>query len=400
MNANPSHRCAELLFRAMFVTALLSLAPSASDAQPSTPPLSTASQVQQMWSGGRQQGRGPVRLRHFPLRVEDIGNIGPLGMMVWGHVVPSDHLGIAAKDRRAPRGHYPVIAPADGFIVAVQRATGNNPDPGVKGQFTGEFMVVIEHTGTFYSWLGLIDDLDTTVVDAIGPIPRGGPPTNVRVAVTAGQTIGRVGGGHGVDFTVINLESTLKGFVNPRQFEKRDPWKPHVADPFDYVDEPLRSRLLAFNPRKAAPPGGKIDHDVDGTAAGSWYREGTGGYAGLNRRLDYWVGHLALAPHHIATTRTVASIGDFNGQPRQFWVKENSPDPAKVRVGDAPVKYELTFGAINNAGQPYPGIDTNRVHGVLLVQLVAPRRLKVEVLAGRTAGDVRGFTEAATFYER
>jgi len=59
----------------------------------------------------------------------------------------------------------------------------------------------------------------------------------------------------------------LKGFVVPEQFNHRDPHKTHVVDPFDYLDEPLRSRLLAVNPRKTKPLGGKIDYDVDGRLA-------------------------------------------------------------------------------------------------------------------------------------
>jgi len=111
------------------------------------------------------------------------------------------------------------------------------------------------------------------------------------------------------------------------------------------------------------------------------------------------VGHLAFAYHHIDPTKIVVSIGDFDGQPRQFWVKGNAPHPAAIRVGDAPAKFELVFGSINNAGQPYPGIDTNRVHGVLVVQFVAKRRLKVEVFP-RSAFSFSFFTDAAKYYER
>src|SRR6185503_12786296 len=133
----------------------------------------------------------------------------------------------------------------------------------------------------------------------------------------AGQVIGKVRGGFTFDFALIDTTVTRKGFVRPEQFLQRDPWKPHTVDPFDYIDEPMRSQLAALNPRKAPPLGGKIDYDVDGRLAGNWYREGTGGYAGLSRRWDYWVGHLSFAYHHLAPSVVIVSIGELDGRARQ-----------------------------------------------------------------------------------
>ena len=58
--------------------------------------------------------------------------------------------------------------------------------------------------------------------------------------------------------------ASLEKTIQDEQFLKRDQWKPHVVDPFDHIDEPLRSQLLAFNARKTPPLGGKIDYDIDG----------------------------------------------------------------------------------------------------------------------------------------
>jgi hypothetical protein len=95
------------------------------------------------------------------------------------------------------------------------------------------------------------------------------------------------------------------------------PGQPHfdVMSPAD-ADEPLRTKLLSFNPRKAKPLGGRIDHDIDGKLVGNWYREATGGYAGLNRRWDYWVGHLTFAYHHVDPSQVIISIGDVDGKAR------------------------------------------------------------------------------------
>lgn len=342
-----------------------------------------------------------VTLTTFPLRTEDIGRISPLGAMVHGHVTPSNHLGISPVDPDVPPDHYDVLAPADGLIVCVQRSPKGNPDPGVRGRrYTGEYLVVFEHTGTFYTRIGLIERLDSAVIDELGGEPRPGPPVMTRISVKAGQVIGKMGGGHGLDFAVVNTDVTLKGFVNPDQFRNRDPFKAHVVDPFDYIDEPLRGKLLALNPRKVEPFGGRIDYDVDGRLAGNWYREGMGGYAGFRKQLDYWVGHLTFAYHHIDPSKITISIGDFEGAPRQFWVKGNAPDPADVSPDSGPVIYELIWMKLGGDGRRFQRHDMDRIHGVVLAELIEDRKLKVEFFPGLAARDVAGFTSAARLYTR
>jgi hypothetical protein len=351
-----------------------------------------------MWSRGQATGKGPVSLKCFPMRVEDLRSVIPMGMMVHGHVTPSDHLSLQPKDGGAPSDRYDVLAPADGFIVDIHRPPAGNPDPGVRA-YGGDYRIIIEHSATFYSWFGLVDRLDEGIVKAAGGLPPAGAPVGVRIPVKAGQVIGRTGGSHGMDFTVINTKATLRGFVNPAQFLHRDAWKPHVADPFPFADESLRFKLLALNPRKAEPRGGRIDYDVDGALAGNWYREGSGGYAGLHRRMDYWVGHLAFAYHHIDPAKIVVSIGDFGGRPRQFWVKGNAPDPAGVGEKSGVVKYELIWSQLNNEGKPYDGLPAT-VQGTVLAQVLPDRKLKFEAFPGKTGADVNGFTSKATMYER
>jgi hypothetical protein len=362
------------------------------------PPRSTGASLNELWSRGRAAAPGPVKLQTFPLRVEDIEHVIPMGMMVHGHVTPSDHLSLQPKDRNAPSDRYEVLAPGDGFIVDIHRPPSGNPDPGVRA-YSGDFRIIIEHSGSVYSWFGLIDRLAPDVISAAGGMPPAGPPVGVRIPVKAGQVIGSTGGGHGVDFTVLDTRSTLKGFIKPERFRERDPWKPHVIDPFPLVEEPLRGKLLALNPRKEAPHGGRIDYDIAGTLAGNWYAEGSGGYAGLNRRMDYWAGHLAFAYHHIDPAKIVVSIGDYDGKPRQFWVKGNAPDPAKDSEKDGVVKYELVWSRLNNSGQPFDGLPTN-VPGIALAQVLPGRKLRFESFPGKTGAQVSGFTSNAKMYER
>ena len=227
-----------------------------------------------------------------------------------------------------------------------------------------------------------------------------GQPHSVRIPVKAGQIIGKVRGGFTFDFALVDTTVTNQGFILPDQFLKRDPHKLHVVDPFDYIDEPLRAKLLSFNARTRKPWGGRIDFDIDGKLVGNWYREGTGGYAGLNRRWDYWVGHLTFAYHHIDPSQIIISIGDVDGKARQFAVRGNSPDPAEIGPTAGFVKYRLVAPNVDSrTGKPYANVQ-ERFFGTLLVQLVEDRQLKFEIFPDRQADQVLGFTAAVRMYQR
>ncbi|MBI5774680.1 MAG: hypothetical protein HZA89_13170 [Verrucomicrobia bacterium] len=365
---------------------------------------STAEMLNKMWSQGLAEGKGPVKLKTFPLRVEDINHINPMGMMASGHTTPNDHLYLVAKETPDKGKLYDVLAVADGHVVTIQWRP--NP-PGGQAQFDPtvfdravDLKVTLEHAATVWSYVDHLVEVSEFIRKEAGERLKPGQPVLLRVPVKAGQVIGKVRGGFTFDFALIDTTTTRKGFVRPEQFLKRDPWKPHTVDPFDYIDEPLRTRLLAFNARKTPPLGGKIDYDMDGRLAGNWYREGTGGYAGLDRRWDYWVGHLTFGYHHLAPSVVIVSIGELDGRARQFAVRGNAPDPAKISKADGVVKYTLVTPSVDSrTGRPMTGFQ-ERAYGTLLVQLVEERKLKFEAFPGKAGAEVSGFTGAAKNYER
>ena len=391
MNAKPLVACVALLCLCLSVRA-----------QSDGPPKTAAEMLNQQWSGGRAEGRGPVRLPTFPLRVEDINFVNPMGMMASGHTTPTDHLYLVAKASPNQRKLSDVLAVADGHIVVIQwrpNPPGGQPDPTVFDRAV-DLKLVLEHSASVWTYVDHLIELEEFIRKHAGDRLRPGQPVQVRIPVKAGQVIGKVAGGVTFDFALIDTAVTLEGFARPNQFLRRDPWKLHTVDPFDYVDEPLRAQLLAFNPRKVPPLGGKIDYDVDGRLVGNWYREGTGGYAGLNRRWEYWVGHLTFAYHHVDPTQVIISIGDVDGRALQFGVRGNAPDQAKISVADGPVKYNLIAPNIDNrTGKPY--IDSQeRFYGALLVQLLEDRKLRLEIFPGKAGDEVTGFSSAARLYER
>ena len=89
----------------LFPLLMLSLVCPPLQAQFDSRPKTAAEMLNEMWSRGQAEGRGPVKLATFPLRLEDIDHINPMGMMASGHVTPTDHLSLVAKESRRPRGN-------------------------------------------------------------------------------------------------------------------------------------------------------------------------------------------------------------------------------------------------------------------------------------------------------
>ncbi len=362
--------------------------------------------LNQLWSRGRAEGNRLVRYTHSPMRLEDIERITPYGLMIGGHVCPIDHGYFYPKPLKPGEPHFDVFAPADGFVVMVGHRTQLTGSTEQRREYD-DYALHIEHSATVYTFYDLLTALDPAILKQLDEATRDrfarkqmGPPIQTRIPVKAGQVVGKVGG-RSLDIATINTEVRLKGFLTPKLYGHYA-WRVHVVDPFDYFGEPLKSQLLKLNSRKAAPPFGKFDYDVDGRLVGNWFREGSGGYPGDGRDpRGYWLGHLAFAYHHVEPSVVVVSIGDFDGRPRQFGIVGNGPDPANVSAKDGVVKYELVYAPFNSNGTRIELPPQMRgLQGVLLVQLVEDRKLKVETFPGKSAKEVTAFTPMARFYER
>ncbi len=327
--------------------------------------------------------------------------------MIGGHVTPIDH------QYYYPNNWVPdpnsanlkeVLAPGDGIITSIQSMpvffSHKSNDSNL-----GDYRIILAHTCTFYTIYIHIYQLSPKLKEALGDID---PSENKRVSipVSAGEVIGRA---NSFDFSVHNEDVTLKGFIVPAHYE-REPWKIHTVDPFDYFVEPLRTQLLKFDLRQAEPRGGKIDYDIDGKLIGNWFKENTNGYQGI-KQPDYWVTHLAIAPEALDPKQIILSLGDFQGEPKQFSVKGNSPDPKDVDLSFGLVKYELvdTQYILGDSKEFWNRVSYadnikasggDLVHGVVLLQLIEDRKLKVEIFPKKTKVDVSNFTDKAIIYER
>jgi len=213
---------------------------------------------------------------------------------------------------------------------------------------TGEdHRVIIEYSCDLYSIYIHIHELDPDIesqTEWISPEGNSKGRTYSRIPVKSGMVIGRQIGNQSFDLSVVDTSVTLPGFVNLESYQGEF-WKRHCVDPYDYWRGDFRQELLdktiIINEDS---PGGKIDYDVDGKLIGNWFEKDTGGYSGERDEDDYHgvKGHLAIVYSALVRDTLVVSIGSFlDLGARQFYVKDNGPDPANIGTSSGLVRYEL-----------------------------------------------------------
>ncbi len=302
-----------------------------------------------------------------------------------------------------------VHAPLAGTITSVTRTVRHG---GVNGDYD-DYALTIEATCTFRVRFSNLVSFGGGLAEKVGQL-RADEHATPNYKVQEGELLGYTGlpTAYGIDVWVENDDSTLTGFINPQQYADAEAWKLHMVDLFDYTTEPLKSQLLALDMREASPRWGKIDYDIDGKLVGNWFRQGSGGYGG-NRHLGegYWDGHLSVVYDGNDPTQSDVSFGNYQGQPQQFAVIGNTPDPAQVGQATGAVAYQLgqieTYrgdtGELWDHRSFLPHIRTRAgtsVMATVLFQLVSDRQLKVEIFPGRTVAQIQGFDASALVYER
>ncbi|MDO8429240.1 MAG: hypothetical protein Q7S88_01295 [Candidatus Daviesbacteria bacterium] len=348
----------------------------------------------QRYSRGKCQGEGTVKFTHLPMKIEDIGQVEPYGIMVDAHVIPTSHGYISPINFQSERDAYPVYAIADGFIVNVSHR-GENVGDTKTDRVTDEYQMYFEHSCTFYTYYDLLTSLSPKLQAEVGKL-TGFEQKQVRIPIKAGELVGRIGG-QTVDFAVWNFAKEPAYFANPKSYEQEGD-RPYLDDMFAYFEEPLKSQLLAKNRRTVEPRSGRVAYDIEGKLVGNWFREGSGGFSGpkdIQKTSGgrYWDGHLSISYDYIDPSKIIFSIGNFNGKAAQFNIKGNSPDPATIGVEQGLIKYELQ--SVSH-GQEIMG----PVQGTVLLQLIETSKLKVETFPGKSAGQVSGFTSKALIFER
>lgn len=336
-----------------------------------------------------------------PFDLEKVSFILPMGGMTGAHVTPIDHQYYVSYDfdeGDEATVDIEVYSPADGIVTQIEHmgvAAGDNPIA------VDDYRLWIQHTCTISSVYIHVDELSDNLSIVA---PELGGYASVNVEVKAGEVIGRYGGS--VDYNIVDEDVELY-FVNPDSYVAED-WKIHCPNPFDYFNEPIKSQLIEKCVRDDEPIGGKIAYDIDGKLIGTWFEEGTNGYGGVNLN-RYWAGHLSIVYDSIDSDGIIVSIGTFVDTAEQFAVNGNAPDPANISVDNGLIVYDLVDfeyykdGTVWNRSYLSKGLElrgTEHVRGVILLQLLEDRKLKVEIFPNQTSNEVSNFTKDAKIFVR
>ncbi len=330
-----------------------------------------------------------------PVNLEKITHIEPMGSVHGEHVAPIDHQYYQNFNNDQPT--IEVYAPGDGVVREIQHMGSFKGD--VQREPFDDYRLIIEHSCTISSVFIHIDKLSDKIKKAA---PAFGQYTGADVPVQAGEIIGWFD--TNVDYNVVDKAITIN-LIEPKSYSWHQD-RIHIQDPFLYFNNQLQQKLIAKSLRTAKPEGGLIDYDKDGTLLGTWFREGTNGWEGL-RQERYWADHLSVIYDSIDPDHVIFSIGTIKGTAQQFGVKGNMPDPAAVTPKIGMVKYELVPYRLYDGEREWDfksmvkGLkakNSERVEGVVLVQMLEDRKVKVEVFPD--AVTAHGFTGNAQIYVR
>lgn len=350
--------------------------------------------------------------------VDSIIGIRPMGKMASSHVTPTDHLYIHRNPNPdITQDNQYVVAPADGFIVKIQRFPQDQKyiygvvDP----ETVPDYRVIIMHSCTFFTIFIHLGELAPSISQVTGDITKGQNWSGRKtpILVKAGDPIAKFGG-ESMDWSVHDSETTLPGFIVPQHYET-EPWKIHTVDPFQFYEDSLRTALEAKLIRVVEPIAGKIDYDIEGSIVGNWFLDGTVDYSGsaVAGTPRYWNGHLSIAYGYVEPSQIRISIGldmaiDINNDCRacrgSYGVKNNSPDPAKITAETGLIRYELMSrergGGRGDHSIPIHEMVGDKSLGTFLVEHLGDRMIRVEIMPGKTPDEVLGFTEDALIYRR
>ena len=319
-------------------------------------------------SGGGGSPAAPSAASNAPLvfQVAPIDMTGvtitPLGGLVPpGHTLPTDHIYFDAFGGGPVRT---VVAPAAGTVYLVSFDSGG----GSVAVSVGQYIYVI---GT---------------IDVLPGIQKG-------MSVAAGQQIGTTRGGglfpH-IDFGLIN-HNRKQSFVNQARYANVDNTL-YCDAPLAYFAEPLRSQMYAQVQRIGADRDGRINYDIAGKLSGNWYLQGLD--PSISQNPSAWPMQLAFVYDNYDPSRLRISIGGTLSMPGVFDPGPGVPDFGSVSPASGKIVYPLLLPlAPGRSSGPQPQ------QGIMIVQMLDESTVRVETVAGSTAGSAE-FSAAARTYVR
>lgn len=342
-----------------------------------------------------------VVLTYSPIDLENLSYITPYGSIIREHVDPIDHQywnppnSLSWDEAQNYPEMYEIKAPADGYVTYASRFD------------YGPYRFILEFSDDVYSIFMVVYNLTSKLLPD-GPLNPGESITT-NIKVSAGETIAYIKR-HPFDFSLHDERVNLSGFPYPEDYEMYS-WKVHTVDLFEYYEEPLRTQLREKCLRKVEPVAGKIDFDIPEKLVGTWFIEGSSAYKNTGEMPDDYKMLLSIVYDYIDPSHIVISFGDYEGEPRPFGVKGNSPDPKDIGISSGITKYELVEYVHWQGENPMIAVgpdptksievrNNDEVQGTVLFELLEERKLKMEIFPGMIADEVSNFTDDALIYFR
>lgn len=300
-----------------------------------------------------------------PLDLAKVAILTPLGNLnPPGHVLPTDHVYFYQTDF----DHFPpvqgtemlpVVAPADGTVMFVLLQAG--------GDYKVEFLATND-----FGWY--LDHLRPVASLKLGTIVR------------AGDTVGTTNPGGSLDLGAWDMRVTLPGLVNPARYGTATL---HTVSPWKYFVEPLKSTIYSRIRRHPdiADKDGRTDFGIPGKLVGDWYEQSLP--VGMeNQGPQGWPKTIAFVYDYYDPRLIRISIGGTIAPPGIWTIPPDAPPPSSVSVSSGKIAYRLMYSG-----------STTVQYGLMLVQMLADDRIKIEVFPGSQAADAE-FTAGAFGYVR
>src|SRR5258708_5523384 len=143
----------------------------------------------------------------------------------------------------------------------------------------------------------------------------------------------------------------------------------------------------------------KIDLDKPGGLLGNWFHETLSVRDSSRGEPGVWAKQLSIAHAGRDPDALRISIGLTIAPSGLYGLLEGAPDPAVVGPDTGLVKYRLSRVDGRASGRDRSS-RSDQDHGLLLVQLVSERKLKIEYFAEGNPAGVNAFTDKASVYVR
>jgi hypothetical protein len=205
--------------------------------------------------------------------------------------------------------------------------------------------------------------------------------------VTAGQIVATMYQLNGFDFGVVNYGIEHRYIVSSRYAEAYL----HAEHPIAQFPGAVRTELLTRVNSLSATPLGRISFDVDGTASGGWFVEGSP-TARLTFASEPYL--LWLARYVERDETRIASFGETWPGMENWLLAVDPAGPDWETVTPASGVVAVHLWQIGRDARP----DLERPGGTLLLQMLDGRRLRMEWF--NTHELVAGFTAASKVFVR